>query len=265
MEEAYRETCLLFCENPKTTEPSKLFRLFYDFTARYKSAVRDIDKKEKEEETLRKAQRLKTQNDIAFKTRNEKLLESDHSRRHSEYISQSRANTLRPISEYLDRKRADLSSNEFLDRISPQSPVVDDSVFVNERTLVSSGGSGSSTGGSTPNLETLSESPDITPVETSRPKDGLCERTIIDSIKRSIEDKSSTADGHAPSNGGVSNGSAHQVLDINDNIVEDVTLVKQTKRSSPQMNGIAMNGDAHHDTEPIWLPVNGTSICNTHL
>lgn len=63
MEEQFKEVCQLFCENPKTVEPSSLFQSIHKFTERYKRATKEIDIKVQSEITLRKAELLKQQHE----------------------------------------------------------------------------------------------------------------------------------------------------------------------------------------------------------
>ena len=117
MEEQYRETCHLFCEDPKTTDPSKFFKLFHDFIMRYKSAARDIDVKLKEEKTLQNAERLKSQNDIVRKNRTARMADPDYTRRHSEVVGHINFNKLRPISDLLTESINFNTNSELIEKL----------------------------------------------------------------------------------------------------------------------------------------------------
>ena len=63
MEDQYREVCSLFCENPKTTEPSEFFKSFHKFIEAYKNAERELERQITEDETIKKARRIQKQNE----------------------------------------------------------------------------------------------------------------------------------------------------------------------------------------------------------
>jgi len=63
MEEQYREVCALFCENPKTTEPSVFFSSFHKFIEAYKYAERELERQCTEEKSVKKAKMIKAQNE----------------------------------------------------------------------------------------------------------------------------------------------------------------------------------------------------------
>lgn len=68
MEDQYREVCSLFCENPKTTEPSEFFKSFHKFIEAYKNAERELERQITEDETIKKAQRIQKQNEKTRKS-----------------------------------------------------------------------------------------------------------------------------------------------------------------------------------------------------
>ena len=103
MEEQYREVCALFCENPKTTEPSVFFSSFHKFIEAYKYAERELERQCTEEQSIKKAKMIKAQNEKMRKNAaaNARLAAEVVKRRRSELYDQNQNNIMmktRPMS-----------------------------------------------------------------------------------------------------------------------------------------------------------------------
>ena len=118
MEEQFREVCTLFCENPKLTEPSKLFSVIHKFIDRYKRATKEIDIRKQAEQTLLKAEQLKL-NQGKLRTKSSSIAEGEYS------IDESNTNTL--SKSYKLRLIQANSVENLLDETAPMSRSYTDS------------------------------------------------------------------------------------------------------------------------------------------
>uniref|UniRef100_A0A7M5X7I7 Uncharacterized protein n=1 Tax=Clytia hemisphaerica TaxID=252671 RepID=A0A7M5X7I7_9CNID len=91
MEDQYKEVCALFCENPKTTEPSEFFNSFHKFIQAYKNAEKELERQLNEEQSVKKAKRIKAQDDKIRKSHaaNARMAAEVVRRRHSEVVDQN--------------------------------------------------------------------------------------------------------------------------------------------------------------------------------
>ena len=118
MEEQFREVCTLFCENPKSTEPSKLFSVIHKFIDRYKRATKEIDIRKQAEQTLLKAEQLKL-NQGKLRTKSSSIAEGEYS------IDENNTNTL--SKSYKLRLIQANSVENLLDETAPMSRSYTDS------------------------------------------------------------------------------------------------------------------------------------------
>ena len=128
MEDQYKEVCALFCENPKTTEPSEFFNSFHKFIQAYKNAERELERQLHEEQSVKKAKRIKAQDEKIRKNHaaNARMAAEVVRRRRSEIVDQNDNFMMmksRPMSSALSLQ---ISKHDRLSSSYPRSPSMEE-------------------------------------------------------------------------------------------------------------------------------------------